>query len=432
MPNSTVDDQDSRVLYAGPWSHFRGLPGDKWNASDWSGGTFSSCGSGVGSGGSSGSGGSKKSGGPGCELRVSFVGTSAALLGDTNGKHGQFSCRLLDERGEPEGLWGWYDGGSRWWWPYQHNAVLCSVSSLPNTNHTLVLDVQPDQVVDGIAFDYMTSSDEVPEGTARSWKSDFNDAVPPSAFRNTTATPFLPVNTASFAPAPSSTSPSSSSGVNKLAVGLGAGLGGFFALLSLIALGIFLVHRKRRQLRSRASHRHEALGSYDADSTWYPEPASEAGQLGGLSPPSGREGREPMHQAATMSGKRASYADSPVSPHAYESSPASGTGYEAWSPENTSGPATFDSRTPFVYPALGGPPYGYDHPTSAYPPLGPPSSSAAPLLAPVPLITAPVPHSIRRASAVPSGYSSRNSRVSTVMDLPPDAPLEDPQSFAER
>jgi len=121
MPNSTVDDQDSRVLYAGPWSHFRGLPGDQYNASDWLGGTFSSC----GGGGSSGSGGGKKSGGPGCELRVSFVGTSAALYGDSNGKHGQFNCRLLDERGEPEGLWGWYDGGSRWWWPYQHNVVLC-------------------------------------------------------------------------------------------------------------------------------------------------------------------------------------------------------------------------------------------------------------------------------------------------------------------
>lgn len=298
----------------------------------------------------------------------------------------------------------------------------------------------------------MISTDELPEGTARSWRSDFNDAVPPSAYRNTTATPFLPVNTASFAPAPSSTSPSSSSGVNKLAVGLGAGLGGFFAVLSLIALGIFLVHRKRRQLRSRASHRHEALGSYDADSTWYPEPASEAGQLGGLSPPGERElkAHEPMHQAATAADARMSYADSPGSPHGYESSPASGTGYEAWSPEGTSGLATFDSRTPFgsspllplcvlftfpvsstdgfspaAYPALGGPPY-------AYPPLGAPSSAAAPLLAPVPLVTAPVPHSVRRSSAVPSGYSSRNSHVSTLMDLPPDAPLEDPQSFAER
>lgn len=118
MPNATVDDQDSRVLYAGPWSHYRGLKGDKYNSSDWSGSTFSSC-------GGPGSGARKGGGGPGCELRVSFVGTSAALYGDSNGEHGQFNCRLLDEQGQPEGLWGWYDGGSRWWYPYQHNMLLC-------------------------------------------------------------------------------------------------------------------------------------------------------------------------------------------------------------------------------------------------------------------------------------------------------------------
>ncbi|GAA6054249.1 hypothetical protein JCM3770_005143 [Rhodotorula araucariae] len=416
MPNETglglIDDQDDRVLYGGPWTHYRG-DGGAFNASAWGGGTFSSCG-GRGAGGS----GSKA----GCEMRVSFVGTSAALYGDSNGAHGQFACRLVDDRGEPEGTWGWFDGGSRWWWPYQLDTLLCRVSGLALANHTLVLDVQPDQVADGIAFDYFTSTDSEPPGNAVTWQSDLNVAVPPQNYRGTTATPTLPSASVSVSPAPSATSPSSG-GVNKLAVGLGAGLGGFFAVLSLLAFGAYLYHRRRRE-RVHEVHVHEALGTYDADSNWYPDAGSDAG---GLGEPKQSPGRPPHALKEDTYG----YDGSPVSARVYESSPASGYGYEG-SPDATfgyAGQSTFDSRTPFVYPAHSTSQFSFDAP--AYPPVGA-TSSSAPLLTPAPLVTAPLAHDIRRASAAPSGYSSRNSRVSALLDLPPDAPLDDPYSFASR
>lgn len=364
----------------------------------------------------------------------------------------------------------------------ERSRAFCSVSSLPNRNHTLVLGVQPDQVVDGIAvrpsdrlapggttcrarspgltvsrslpqFDYFTSTDEEPEGTATSWRSDFNDAVPPSAYRNTTATPFLPSATASLSPAPSSTSPaSSSSGVNKLAVGLGAGLGGFFALLALVALVIFFVSRKRRQLRSRASHRHEALGSYDDDSNWYPEPASEAGQLGGL-----RTG-EPKGSPVPADGHKNAvhaYEDSPVSAYGYEASPGSGTGYEGWSPDPASGATTtYDSRTPFgesPAPLLSGhrgavvltrspaqpTPPPHSTPTSRPPtppsaryPLSPrPSSSPSPSSLPLYRTTCgahqqyPPQRGTRRATRAPcrSSWISRQMRRSRTRTHSPNA-----------
>ncbi|BGP40353.1 hypothetical protein JCM10449v2_004315 [Rhodotorula kratochvilovae] len=412
MPNSTIDDQDARVLYGGPWTHYRGDDG-AYNASAWHGQSFSSCGGGGAGGGAKG---------PGCEVRVSFVGTSAALYGDSNGAHGQYACRVLDERGQPEGTWGWFDGGSRWWWPYQLNTLLCRVSGLPLANHTLVLDVQPDQVADGVALDYFTSTDEEPPGTAVVWRSDMNVAVPPQNYRGSTATPTLPSSTMSVSPAPSATSPSSG-GVNKLAVGLGAGLGGFFAILSLLALGFYLYHRRRRE-RTRGVNAHEALGSYDADSNWYPEAGSVAGRLGESKGSPGKSPRAPKEGSYGYDG-------SPVSAYGYESSPASGYRYEG-SPDGTfgyPGQSTFDSRTPFVYPAHSTSQFSFDAP--AYPPLGA-SSSSAPLLTPVPLVTAPIPHDVRRASAAPSGYSSHNSRVSALLDLPPDAPLDDPHSFASR
>lgn len=80
--------------------------------------------------------------------------TYAALYGDTSGSHGVYSCRLeskVDEQTEPEGLWSWYDGGSLWWWTYQHNVTLCAVAAPWSDDYTLVLAVQPDQVQRGIA-----------------------------------------------------------------------------------------------------------------------------------------------------------------------------------------------------------------------------------------------------------------------------------------
>lgn len=65
MPlNETVDDQDISVLYSGPWQFYRG-PTNVYNASQWYGGTFASCG-----------GDSQLSPlGPPCELRFPFRGS---------------------------------------------------------------------------------------------------------------------------------------------------------------------------------------------------------------------------------------------------------------------------------------------------------------------------------------------------------------------
>lgn len=76
--------------------------------------------------------------------------TYAALYGDSNGDHGPFSCRV-ERGGAPVGVWAWYDGGSRWWWPYQHNTKLCEVSGLPNASYSIILHVEVDQVQKGVA-----------------------------------------------------------------------------------------------------------------------------------------------------------------------------------------------------------------------------------------------------------------------------------------
>ncbi|EGU11650.1 4Fe-4S ferredoxin [Rhodotorula toruloides ATCC 204091] len=383
MPNATVDDQDIRCEFGGNWNFFRGESGPK-NASGWYGQTYASC------------------GGPGyweqgkdCELRVPFVGTYAALFGDSNGDHGPFSCRL-ERDGQPVGVWAWYDGGSRWWWPYQHDTKLCEVSGLPNASYDLVLHVEVDQVKKGIAFDYMRSSDTVPPGNTTQWRSDFNDVVPPNNLRDTTATPMLPSATASLAPAPSATSASSGKSVNKLAVGLGAGLGGFFLILAVVAIVLFLRLRGKPFRR-----RHDPIASYDAGSTWSPDVYNS---------PDGTYRNNPLEPPGTWKEGKKELDFALMSPS------------EAGSP-------TFD------YPTHGGlqmafdsPPRPFSHPASStyatsYPP------SCAPLLAPAPLATSS-PSETRRASAVSSvtAYSDPH-RISTLLDLPPHAELDDPDTF---
>lgn len=76
----------------------------------------------------------------------------------------------------------------------------------------------------------------------------------------------LPSATASLAPAPSATDGSSGDSVNKLAVGLGAGLGGLFLVLAIIALVLFFRFRGKSFRR-----RHDPIASYDAGSIWSPD-----------------------------------------------------------------------------------------------------------------------------------------------------------------
>ncbi|KWU47063.1 hypothetical protein RHOSPDRAFT_31197 [Rhodotorula sp. JG-1b] len=212
MPvNETVDDQDIAVLYSGPWHFYRG-PTNVYNASQW---------------------------------------TYAALYGDSSGSHGVFSCRLeskTDGQSEPEGLWSWYDGGSLWWWPYQHNVTLCAVSAPWNDEHTLVLSVEPDQVRQGIAFDFGISSQSVPPGPVQ-WMSDFTNAVPPQSLRNTTATPILPSSTAYYAAAPSATDAATWAydDSQSLRIGLGVGLGLGIPLGLCAALALWWHFRRRRR-----------------------------------------------------------------------------------------------------------------------------------------------------------------------------------------
>ncbi|GEM09891.1 4Fe-4S ferredoxin [Rhodotorula toruloides] len=375
MPNATIDDQDVRCEFGGNWNWFRGESGPT-NASGWYEQTYASC------------------GGPGywqpgkdCELRVP---TYAALFGDSNGDHGPFLCRL-ERDGQPVGVWAWYDGGSRWWWPYQHNTKLCEVSSLPNASYDLILHVEVDQVKKGIAFDYMRSSDTVPPGNMTQWRSDFNTVVPPNSLRDTTATPMLPSATASLAPAPSATHASSGKTVNKLAVGLGAGLGGVFLLLAVIAL--FLYFRLRGKPFRR---RHDPIASYDAGSTWSPDLYHS---------PDGTYRNSPLDTSSAWKEGKKEKDFALMSPNY---------------PTNSGLQMNFDSPSrPLSYPA-----------SSTYAPSYPPS--CAPLLAPAPILTSS-PSETRRASAVSSvtAYSDPH-RLSSLLDLPPHAELDDPDTFRSR
>lgn len=260
MPlNETVDDQDISVLYSGPWQFYRG-PTDVYNASQWYGGTFASCG-----------GDSQLSPlGPPCELRFPFRGTYAALYGDSSGSHGVFSCRLeskTDGQSEPEGLWSWYDGGSLWWWPYQHNVTLCAVSAPWSDEHTLVLSVEPDQVRQGIAFDFGISSQSVPPGPVQ-WMSDFTHAVPPQSLRNTTATPILPSSTAYYAAAPSATDAASWAydDPQSLRIGLGVGLGLGIPLGLCAALALWWHFRRRRRRIEGSTPYRKQGGTFEVQS----------------------------------------------------------------------------------------------------------------------------------------------------------------------
>ncbi|GJN90754.1 hypothetical protein Rhopal_003768-T1 [Rhodotorula paludigena] len=374
MSNTRRDDQDASVHYAGSWTHYRGAGGE-FDASAWDGGTFSSCTNSTDGGSLAWA---------GCAVRVTFDGTSAALHGDSNGEHGIYSCRVEDADGQPEGVWRWYDGSSLWWWDYQHNVTLCRVSNLPNATHTLVLDMRPNQVKRGIAIDYFDSNADN-AGNSTDWSSDFTMAVPPNSLRDTTATPTLPRPTTSPASSPTGSSSSSSGGgVNKLAIGLGVGLGGFFGLLAIAALVFFFLQKRRRGRQSRrASEQHiTSYDGYDGESNWHPDAATVAS----------RQRDSPSGAAKELAAD------------GYNSSPTSGYGY--------------DTPVDAPYHRFSGAEY------SSY-------ASQAPY----------APADVRRLTAV-SAYSStassapgqRASRVpsSVIMDLPPDAPLEDPDNFAAR
>lgn len=87
--------------------------------------------------------------------------------------------------------------------------------------------------------------------TCRRFRSDFTTAVPPTEFRNTTATPILPASTVAFGAAPSATNGAGSysdGGASKLGIALGIGLG--LGLPFLLGAGLAMwwyLRRKRRR-----------------------------------------------------------------------------------------------------------------------------------------------------------------------------------------
>ncbi|GAA6001506.1 hypothetical protein JCM10207_006699 [Rhodosporidiobolus poonsookiae] len=423
MPNSTLDDTSPSLLYSGPWTTYTGSEG-LYDASGWHNGSFASCG-GEGAGNSTA-----------CEVRVPFSGTQVALYGDANAGHGVFHCSLertnsAGER-EPEGVWFWgYAGAMSNMRPYQLNALLCQITSIPAGEHTLVLGVEADQVPKGIALDYVEITDDVAAGDSYSWSSFFNGAVPSSALRNTTATPSLPTETSSTSPT-SYVSPTSSSsgGVNALAVGLGAGIGGAFALAAL-AIAFWLFYKRRKG--DRRPLRKEKLPSRDFDdgasSVWYPG-HTEVNAL----------------QASGGGTKTRDYADKEAGV-GYEESPPSSFGYggrAGYSPVAqpygnypTSSHRSSDATAYSPYAPSG---FSPPHPPAAstYQPASSSASLPSAYLAPVPLPSGTGSPPGRRVSAAPDEqqqqqqHGARRASQYDFLDLPDDATLADPQDFKAR
>ncbi|GAA5983233.1 hypothetical protein JCM10908_000205 [Rhodotorula pacifica] len=402
MPNRTVDDQDIAILYSGPWHYYRGNT-NVYNASQWYGGTFASCGDPNAS-----------VSGPPCELRFPFRGTYAALYGDSSGTHGVFACRLeavVEDEPEPEGLWSWYDGGSLWWWTYRHNVTLCAVTVPTGNDYTLVLSVQPDQVRRGIAFDFAVSSETVDPGPVR-WSSDFTTAVPPEKLRNTTATPILPSSTANYAAAPSATDGPNNdyfadSGSLSIGLGVGLGLGIPFALCAALALW-WHFRRRRRRIEGGVPYRKQ--GTFEVQSVRHSKggtPRTLAGEgefgtdtlveAGGGEKDGGRWYGRPGHEGTYDEGSI------PASPGQYS-------------------PASIDFALPSIPDSAVSPPnqrlsYGSPgSPHTAYPPVSPHVGVAS-------------PHRPRWSAA--SGTETL-SVLTRDFDLSTDAELDDPATFRER
>ncbi|POY70445.1 hypothetical protein BMF94_6513 [Rhodotorula taiwanensis] len=401
--NRTIDDQDIAIQYSGPWHFYRGSSPtsdpSRWNASDWFSGTFASCG---------GTDPTAPRATVPCEVRFPFRGTYAAMFGDSNGSHGVYSCRLESDEAdmptEAEGLWSWFDGGSLWWWKYRHNVTLCAVAGIPDASHTLVLSVQPSEVYQGIAFDFAQSSDLVPAGETFTWSSDFTTAVPPTEFRNTTATPILPTSTVAFGAAPSATNGAGSysdGGASKLGIALGIGLG--LGLPFLLGAGLAMwwyLRRKRRRASIDYSGTFEVQSVRNSKS---PRALARDGDFGtdtlvdsGME----KEGTG-WYGRAGHEGAYGSHATIPASPVHY--SPAS---YDFALPPSP------DATMPMLEQRA-----SYPGSPSLYPPASSPQRHrwSAPTFQGDSDDLAPVP-----------------SREISGLDLPPDAELDDPNTFRER
>ncbi|GAA5828768.1 hypothetical protein JCM11251_005865 [Rhodosporidiobolus azoricus] len=470
-----LDDTSSTLTYSGPWRFYSGSSG-LFDATSWHDGSFASCGGNRASNGTV----PASSSGVRCDLRVPFEGTSISLYGDTNPGHGVFSCRLerQDDSGqsEAEGTWGWFYGGSQSnRRPYQLNATLCSISGIPSGKHTLVLGVEPDQVQDGIAFDYASFDSSAEEGSTYTWSSLFNHAVPPSALRNTTATPSLPASTSSSTFRPSGSPSNTGKGLNVVGLAVGVSLGGACAIAA--AVIFFLVWRKRqkrkKENRSRyPAHQHEREDSgstfHDGDSVWYPG-RSDVGALGGAGAGVGAgvatatagglskigEAGEKGHSPASGSGRGTSGFATLVqeeedkwhrysqdsAPTNWRNSKSGGTCGPVYARLSTGGagepipyydPSTSDPASYSSGPPPSSLPYSTFPPTSVHAPYIPPhyplaatstASFASTLVTPAP-IPPPPPTGLR------TSLSSAPAPV--VEELPLDAKLADPDEFRER
>ncbi|GAA5883379.1 hypothetical protein JCM3774_004868 [Rhodotorula dairenensis] len=404
MPNRTVDDQDIAVLYSGPWHFYRGMT-NVYNASQWYGGTFASCGDPNAP--------PSSRPGPPCELRFPFRGTYAALYGDTSGSHGVYACRLeskVEDQTEPEGLWSWYDGGSLWWWTYQHNVTLCAVAAPWSDDYTLVLTVQPDQVRRGIAFDFAISSETVPPGPVR-WMSDFTHAVPPEPLRNTTATPILPSSTANYAAAPSATSGpvyETYDGAQSLRIGLGVGLGLGIPVGLCAALALWW-HFRRRRRRIEGIPYTKQGGTFEVQSVRHSK-----GGTPNMPTAEGDFGTETLvEMGPEKEGGR--WYGRPGPDGAYE------TGSVPASPGQYS-PASLDFALPVLPDSANSKQrLSYGSPSSPHTGYPPVSQSEGSPQRP-------------RWSSITSGSDLRATRTEETMawDLPADAELDDPNTFRER
>ncbi|BGP13432.1 hypothetical protein JCM10213v2_001352 [Rhodosporidiobolus nylandii] len=224
-----IDDADPSLSFspASAWTHQANATGGN-GVERWTQGTYSMCGGTDWNSTVSDAGRNETQQAGGCEVRVPFSGTFAELLGTNVHAYiaAQYYCRLeyTTDWGETvtEGAWAWFDGSQRTNSRDGMNVTLCSVTSIPAGNHTLVLGVEPDQVAKGLAIDLYQWSNDVMEGASVTWRSDFSSSVPPDSLRYTTETSAVPTATSSTSSPSSSASPSSPS---HLGLGLGLGLG---------------------------------------------------------------------------------------------------------------------------------------------------------------------------------------------------------------
>ncbi|TKA56830.1 hypothetical protein B0A53_01231 [Rhodotorula sp. CCFEE 5036] len=240
--NTTIDDRNAAIQFTGPWTRLTD------NTTGWQHDTLTYCGG------------------------SSNASTWFGVNGYTDSRQGVFSCRLEYPLANgtivPARLpWGWYDGahtnGAR-----ANPISLCSAYGLPYELYTLVVTVQPDQVSKGLGIDSVTYAylDEVPGGPA--WFSNMNSAIPPTALRNTTATPMLPPSTSSATTTNMPTSLQGGGNSGGISIGLGVGLGGLFVILAILgAWYLFRVRRRASARKSALSQRSTSLHSL----SWTPD-----------------------------------------------------------------------------------------------------------------------------------------------------------------